>query len=99
MYHLSAFCFIKLYTSVKKLWVKHASHQKSRSLIAPSLSKLGITVNNNYKIIGTTFIFTTLIVHTTISKISNKNLLLYFRKFSLPYSTLTGLQNHPYHSR
>ena len=54
MYHLSAFCFIKLYTGVKKLWVKHATHQKSKYLIAPSLSELGITVNNNYKIIGTT---------------------------------------------
>ena len=42
------------------------------------------------------FIFTTLIVHTTTSKISTKYPFLCFSKFSPPYSTLTYLQNHLY---
>ena len=42
------------------------------------------------------FIFTTLIVHTTTSKTSTKYQFLCFSKSSPPYSTLTCLQNHPY---
>ena len=41
------------------------------------------------------FIFTSLVVHTT-PIISTKNAFLYFSQFSSPYSTLTCSQNHPY---
>ena len=41
------------------------------------------------------FIFTSLVVHTT-PIISTKNTFLYFSQFSSPYSTLTCSQNHPY---
>ena len=39
--------FIKLYTDLNTLWVKHATDQKAEPLRAASFSKLDNTVNNN----------------------------------------------------
>ena len=89
---------IKLYT----LWLKHANHQEAESLRDPSLSKLDSTVNNN-SIFNTKyaefltkcfFIFTILLVHTTIPTISTKNSFLYFTQLSPPYYILDFKQNH-----
>ena len=46
--------FIKLYTDLNTLWVKHTTHQKAEPLRAASLSKLGNSVNNN-SICNTTY--------------------------------------------
>ena len=50
---------------------------------------------NSLEIGRCSFIFTSLVVHTT-PIISTKNTFLYFSQFSSPYSTLTCSQNHPY---
>ena len=42
------------------------------------------------------FVFTTLLVHTTTPIISTKNCFLYFSQLSAPCSTFTFWQNHPY---
>ena len=43
---LSKYFFIKLYTDLNSLWVKHATHQKDETLRAASLSRLDYTASN-----------------------------------------------------
>ena len=67
--------FIKLYADLNTLWVNHATHQKTESLWAASLSKLGNTFNNTLSSIQSMLdylqngrcssIFITIIAHTT----------------------------------
>ena len=95
---------LDIYTYHNTLWVKHATHQKAESLRAASLSKLDNKVNK-YLIENTlnslqhgrcSFIFTTLLVHTTTHTISTKSPFLFFSLFSTPYSTITCSQNYSY---
>ena len=90
---------IKLYADHDTLWVKQITHQKAESLRAASLSKLDNTVNSNsifhesmmnYLQNGRcSFIFTTLLMHSTTPTNSTKNPFLYFSQLSPPYSILT----------
>ena len=45
--HMGSLAIINLYSDHNTLWVKHATHQKSESLKATSLSNLDNTVTNN----------------------------------------------------
>ena len=96
----------KLYTDHNTLWVKHATHQKAESLRATLFQSQTTRSTTTLSSIQSTlkslqngrcsFIFRALFVQTITSTFSTKNPFLYFSQFSLPYSTLTRSQIHPY---
>ena len=96
----------KLYGDHNTSWVKHAAHQKAKSLRAAlfqsqitrsttTLSSMQSTLNSlqNGRC---SFIFRVLFVQAITPTFSTKNPFLYFSQFSPPYSTLTYSQIHPY---
>ena len=67
---------------------KHPQQQRQTTWSAATLSSIQSMLNSTQN--GRcSFIFTILLVHTTTSTISTKNLFLYFSQFSPPYSSYT----------
>ena len=89
---------INLYTDHNSLWTKNTTHQKTGSLRATSLSKLDNMVNSNSSSIQSmlnslqngkcSFIFTTLLEHTTNDVISTINRSSTSVNFHLPIPPL-----------
>ena len=90
---------IKLFTNHHTLWIRHATHQKAKSLRAAffwsQTTRSTTTLFSIQSMLSSlrngrcTFIFTTLLVHTTTTTISIKKPFLYFKQLLLHLSTLT----------